>query len=161
MAALPRWRNLNHFSAVVEVHFADGTKFEDISKVWQIRLIFTCSAPLKRQFQLIIYATHNIFDNDTSSAGYVLLRCIRAYLEHDMFLALELHTERTLEQGRATLPRFEKLIKVRGNMFAHVCTVLIIEFVIRNTQEETLVRNGAFQSITSSSMHMMILRRKV
>lgn len=34
MASLPRWRGLNHFNAVMKVHFTDGTKYEDIMKVW-------------------------------------------------------------------------------------------------------------------------------
>ena len=36
MAALPRWRNINHFSAVMQVHFTDGKKYQDISKVYTI-----------------------------------------------------------------------------------------------------------------------------
>ncbi len=32
-ASFPRWRNLNHFSHVLSVHFTDGAKFEDIAKV--------------------------------------------------------------------------------------------------------------------------------
>lgn len=32
-AALPRWRNLNHFESIMKVQFTDGSKYEDISKV--------------------------------------------------------------------------------------------------------------------------------
>lgn len=42
-----------------------------------------------------------------------MLRCIRSYLEHDMYLAFEQHTEDTLAAGRAILPQFSKLIEVR------------------------------------------------
>lgn len=33
MAALPRWRNLNHFDQIMSVHFSDANKYEDILKV--------------------------------------------------------------------------------------------------------------------------------
>lgn len=31
--AIPRWSGLNHFSSVLKQDFADGRKYEDISKV--------------------------------------------------------------------------------------------------------------------------------
>jgi hypothetical protein len=34
MASLPRWRGLNHFGTVMNVSFTDGSKHEDISKVF-------------------------------------------------------------------------------------------------------------------------------
>ena len=30
---LPRWRNLNHFNEIMNIHFADVNKFEDILNV--------------------------------------------------------------------------------------------------------------------------------
>jgi hypothetical protein len=33
MDSTPRWRGLNHFSAIMKVDFTDGRKYEDISKV--------------------------------------------------------------------------------------------------------------------------------
>lgn len=115
MELMPRWRNLNHFNHVMEVHFADGSKYEDISKVCHITItsqrLVVFMLPLIPQ--LIIFAAHNIFtEDDVQSGGYALLRCIRSYLEHDMYLAFELHTEDTLAAGREILPRFLKLLKV-------------------------------------------------
>lgn len=40
MAALPRWRELNHFDKVVDIHFADATKFEDILKVGSMSISY-------------------------------------------------------------------------------------------------------------------------
>lgn len=33
MSTFPRWRNLNHFNAIMHVDFSDGGKHEDIAKV--------------------------------------------------------------------------------------------------------------------------------
>ncbi|KIJ61765.1 hypothetical protein HYDPIDRAFT_176905 [Hydnomerulius pinastri MD-312] len=69
-AVMPRWRSLNHFDEVVDISFSDGSKHEDISK-------------------LIVFACHGILTEDNNKIGYLLLRCIRAYLEFDMYTALE------------------------------------------------------------------------
>ncbi|KAG1797825.1 uncharacterized protein HD556DRAFT_1431036 [Suillus plorans] len=83
-AVVPRWRNLNHFKEVMGVSFADGTKHEDILK-------------------LILFVAHDVLDPETHKSGYLLLQCIRAHLDVDMFAALEVHTTQTLAAGRATL----------------------------------------------------------
>lgn len=41
---------------------------------------------------------------------------MRAYLEHDMHLALELHTEQTIASGQAWLAQFSGLIDVCANL---------------------------------------------
>lgn len=51
---------------------------------------------------------------DEHPEGYLLLRCLRAYLEHDMYFGLEQHTEHTLHAGRAWLLKFSNLISVRN-----------------------------------------------
>ena len=33
MKSLPRWSDFNHFDAIMNVSFTDGSKHEDISKV--------------------------------------------------------------------------------------------------------------------------------
>ncbi|KAG1808131.1 hypothetical protein EV424DRAFT_1574699 [Suillus variegatus] len=64
--SIPRWRNLNHFDQVISVSFSDGTKYEDISK-------------------LIVFAVHTVFDRDMDPEAYLLLRCIRSYVEFNMY----------------------------------------------------------------------------
>ncbi|KAF8833931.1 hypothetical protein BDN67DRAFT_992758 [Paxillus ammoniavirescens] len=79
--AMPRWHNLNHFNQVVDISFNDGSKHEDISK-------------------LVIFACHGILTEDTNKTSYLFLRCIRAYLEFDMFTALENYQEKTKELAK-------------------------------------------------------------
>lgn len=31
--AMPRWRGVNHFKNIMDIHFSDANKFEDILKV--------------------------------------------------------------------------------------------------------------------------------
>ncbi|KAJ7059195.1 hypothetical protein C8F01DRAFT_1370778 [Mycena amicta] len=87
--ALPRWRNLNHFSSVSNVHFNDGNKFRDIGK-------------------MILFATHNLLDD---KLGLLLLECIRSYVVLDTYLDLEVHTDETVAEGRQVLQKFGKLIE--------------------------------------------------
>ncbi|KAG1884708.1 hypothetical protein F4604DRAFT_1676803 [Suillus subluteus] len=87
-----RWRNLNHFKEVMGISFADGTKYEDILK-------------------LIVFIAHEVLDHESHELGYLLLQCIRAYLNVNMFAALEVHTMETLAAGRAALDEFSQVIK--------------------------------------------------
>ncbi|RDB28873.1 hypothetical protein Hypma_015251 [Hypsizygus marmoreus] len=90
--ALPTWRGLNHFNAVIHTSFADGSKYEDISKI-------------------ILFAIHNIFTERNTSTGYLLLQLIRSYLELDMYASLEVHTETTIAEGEVELVKFGNLLK--------------------------------------------------
>ncbi|KDQ51821.1 hypothetical protein JAAARDRAFT_62330 [Jaapia argillacea MUCL 33604] len=90
---LPRWRGLNHFNEIMKVSFSNGTKLEDISK-------------------LVLFSAHNILDLASDQEGYLLLQCLRSYLELDMYTALEVHTELTIKAGREEMNRFSGLIEV-------------------------------------------------
>lgn len=61
--------------------------------------------------QLIIYAAYNAF-NDDNEQSYCLLRCIRAYIELDLYLGLEVHTTSTLAAGRSQQQKFAELMEV-------------------------------------------------
>lgn len=37
---MPRWPGLNHFNQVMAVAFTDGSKYEDLSKVVDIGILF-------------------------------------------------------------------------------------------------------------------------
>ncbi|KAG1856136.1 hypothetical protein F4604DRAFT_1883164 [Suillus subluteus] len=90
--ALPCWRNMNHFDAVMAITFTDGSKYEDI-------------------FKLIVFAAHDILPNtDKCKIAYLLLRCIRAYLEVDLYAALEVHTTETIAAGCEALQSFSELM---------------------------------------------------
>ncbi|KAJ6611518.1 hypothetical protein B0H10DRAFT_2165819 [Mycena sp. CBHHK59/15] len=91
MAALPRWRGLNHFETVMNTSFNDGSKHEDIAK-------------------MMLFVAHNVLLDD---AGILLLQCLRSYLELDMYVALQIHTSETIAAGRRELLIFDSLMKVR------------------------------------------------
>lgn len=80
---------------------------------------------LKVENQFIIFATHNILTEEENPQAYLLLRCIRSYLEHDMYLGLEQHTEHTLRGGRAWLLQFSSLINVSNCILYIPVTVYI------------------------------------
>ncbi|KAG1771406.1 hypothetical protein EV702DRAFT_977341 [Suillus placidus] len=88
----PRWRNLKHPNQVMSVSFADSSMHEDISK-------------------LILYATHGILTEHDSPFGYLLLRCVRLYLEIDTYAAFEVHTTSTINAGRSAVQAFTALMK--------------------------------------------------
>ncbi|KAK7036852.1 hypothetical protein R3P38DRAFT_2770922 [Favolaschia claudopus] len=85
----PRWRNLNHFQSVTNISFNDGSKHEDIAK-------------------MMVYASHDVL---TDKAGFLLLQCLRSYLEVDLYVGLELHTAETIAAGRRHLQKFDRLMK--------------------------------------------------
>ncbi|KAG1877636.1 hypothetical protein DFJ58DRAFT_712346 [Suillus subalutaceus] len=50
-------------------------------------------------------------DISKSKLGYLLLRCIRYYIELDIYALFEVHTEETIAAGRATLDTFSELME--------------------------------------------------
>ncbi|KAK0207308.1 hypothetical protein IW262DRAFT_1302901 [Armillaria fumosa] len=82
----PRWRNLYHFeSGFMAVHFADGTKYEDLSK--------------------------NILTEIKDVHGYHLLKCVRSYMELCMYAGFNLHTEHSMQAIQDELVKFSELIR--------------------------------------------------
>jgi len=110
---MPPWSGLNHFSAVMKTDFADGSKYEDISKVTQLFSLITLMMML---YQIIVFAAHNILSKAVTKQGFHLLKLIRSYLELDMHVSLTVHTESTMASGRAELLVFEKLLHVSANI---------------------------------------------
>ncbi|KAG0703025.1 hypothetical protein DFH29DRAFT_982086 [Suillus ampliporus] len=89
--SMPRWHNINHFNHVMDVSFSDGMKYEDISK-------------------LIVFAAHDVIDRASHALPYLLLRCIRKYVNVDMYAALEVHTSETIAAGRQAVKEFMQLL---------------------------------------------------
>nr|GAT48876.1 predicted protein [Mycena chlorophos] len=81
---MPRWRDLNHFDAVSNVSFNDGSKHDDISR-------------------MIILASHNFLKSDADTA---LLRCVRSYQELNMYVSKHLHTSKTIAKGKWKVDEF-------------------------------------------------------
>ncbi|KAG2155790.1 uncharacterized protein EDB93DRAFT_1262085 [Suillus bovinus] len=90
--SMPRWRNINNFKHVMDISFSDGSKYEDISK-------------------LIIFAAHDVIDRGTHTLPYLLLRCIREYVNIDMYAALEVHTSETIAAGCLAITEFTQLLE--------------------------------------------------
>ncbi|KAL1660152.1 hypothetical protein GGF50DRAFT_63773, partial [Schizophyllum commune] len=86
MSSLPRWSGLNHFEAVMNITFNDGTKHADLSRQ-------------------MIFAAHTVLTEEASPAGYKLLCVARWYQEIFGFLDLSVQTETTIANGRERLPR--------------------------------------------------------
>ncbi|KAG1879750.1 hypothetical protein F4604DRAFT_1922961 [Suillus subluteus] len=90
--AFPHWRNLKHLAQVMSISFADGSMYKDISK-------------------MVIHATHAILTEDECPLGYLLLRCIRLFLELDMYAALQVHTTETISAGRHAIQAFSTYLQ--------------------------------------------------
>ncbi|KAG2117609.1 hypothetical protein DEU56DRAFT_874099 [Suillus clintonianus] len=90
--ALPRWPNLTHFSSVMAVDFNDGTVLGDLSK-------------------MIIFAAQDILHPSCCKLGHLLLRCIRYYVELDMYTSFEVQTEDTISAGRFALQKFSEVME--------------------------------------------------
>ncbi|KAG1797803.1 uncharacterized protein HD556DRAFT_1440764 [Suillus plorans] len=73
-------RNLKHLTEVMNITFADGSVYKDISK-------------------MVIYAAHTILTEDNCPLGYLLLHCIRLFLKVDTYAAPEVHTTETISAG--------------------------------------------------------------
>jgi hypothetical protein len=111
---IPPWPGLNRFKSVNSTgEFADGTKYEDFSKVFiQMFELRLKNYDLNNKFQVIVFASQHILNATDSEEGFCLLRLIRSYLELDMFASLTLQTESTIAAGREELVRFEGILRV-------------------------------------------------
>ena len=68
-------------------------------------------------FQSIIFAAHAAVTEEDSPIAYALLRCIRAYLDHNMYLSLEVHTDDTIALGRTALWHLDAELHVSLSYF--------------------------------------------
>ncbi|KAI5992667.1 hypothetical protein EDD15DRAFT_2388187 [Pisolithus albus] len=114
---MPRWHGLNHFDDALSISYTDGQKFEDLSK-------------------LVVFACHDVL-SPVEKEGYLLLRCLHAYIEFDLYTALELHMAHTLVAGREALVTFNVLMQKNWNfpknhMHMHVFDDIEAKGVTRN-----------------------------
>ncbi|KAF9464619.1 hypothetical protein BDZ94DRAFT_1353444 [Collybia nuda] len=89
---IPRWQDLNHFESVMNITFNDGSKNRDISKIF-------------------LFAAHDILPKDRDPSGYLLLKCLRSYLNIWMYSNFDLHTEGSIQDGCNELQRFASLMQ--------------------------------------------------
>jgi hypothetical protein len=61
---------------------------------------------------MAIFAAQRILRRSQSKLGYLLLRCIRHYIDLDIYAGFEVHTEGTISAGRQALRDFSVLMEV-------------------------------------------------
>ena len=59
-----------------------------------------------------MFTSQDVLTREECKDGYLLLRCLRAYIEFDLYAALEVHMTQTLAAGREALHTLNTLIKV-------------------------------------------------
>lgn len=75
----------------------------------------------------------NTFETDED--GRLLLRCVRAYVEIDVLASFELHSEKTIEYGRAAVEKFVKLANVSRLFYLQInLTLNQYTRITRNTK---------------------------
>ncbi|KAG2354182.1 hypothetical protein BDR07DRAFT_1494951 [Suillus spraguei] len=66
------------------------------------QISLSCLVPrdeLSNTLKLIVFAVHNVSNCDMDLEAYLLLCCIRSYVEFNMYASLEVHTEDTINNG--------------------------------------------------------------
>ncbi|KAK0457561.1 uncharacterized protein EV420DRAFT_1621072 [Desarmillaria tabescens] len=84
--------NLTHFTSVFSFDFADGKKYEHMSRQ-------------------ILFAAQAVLTKAADPAGYLLLKCIRSHLELDVYAAMDVHTEDTIKAGQSIMQVFGERMK--------------------------------------------------
>ncbi|KAG1822153.1 hypothetical protein DFJ58DRAFT_720123 [Suillus subalutaceus] len=115
--ALPQWPNLTHFKAIVSVNFNNGSFYKNISK-------------------LILFTAQDILCYLQSKLGYLLLHCVRYYIELNIYALLEVHTEETIAAGRATLDKFSELMDDVAPQILHYDHWLLTSTSMRTELDE-------------------------
>ncbi|KAF4583960.1 hypothetical protein EYR40_002458 [Pleurotus pulmonarius] len=114
---IPRWRNLHHFETVSNIAFNDASKNHDISK-------------------LILFASYNILTKNVDATGYLLLRCLRAYINMRMYAGMQVHTNDTIAAGRLAVEAFSVLMKnwnfPKNHLYVHLFDDIVAKGVTRN-----------------------------
>ncbi|KAK1224722.1 hypothetical protein PQX77_012354 [Marasmius sp. AFHP31] len=92
MASFPQWSGLPHFSSVMETLFTDGTKEEAIAKE-------------------IGFCALNVLTKEKDPNRWLLLRCLHAFRRFNMYMALTLHTTKTIRKGQLATMELSKRIQ--------------------------------------------------
>ncbi|KAK1216916.1 hypothetical protein PQX77_020441 [Marasmius sp. AFHP31] len=92
IAAFPRWSGLPHFQRVMGVQFTDGTKEEAIAKQ-------------------VGFCALNVLSREADPNGWLLLRCVHAFRQFNMYTALTQHTTETIRKGQLAAMELSELIQ--------------------------------------------------
>jgi hypothetical protein len=66
-----------------------------------------------------------VLTEEVSSIGYLVLRCVRTYVEAVTWENLDVHTTETIKQGRKAVEHFGACMRVRFYQ-------MILSFIINN-----------------------------
>ena len=61
---------------------------------------------------MLIFVSHNVINSNKHPDGYVLLRCLHAYLNLNMYTSFDVHTMETIAAGENALEVFAEIMKV-------------------------------------------------
>ncbi|KAI0087282.1 hypothetical protein BDY19DRAFT_893062 [Irpex rosettiformis] len=92
--SIPRWSKLAHFETILNIEFADGNKWDDISKI-------------------TIHAAYQVITQQRSPQGFALLRLIRKWVELNMLISFDVQTDKTLAAYDRTIGRFHDCLEVQ------------------------------------------------
>ena len=142
-----KWCHVGVASIISRKHFQFLTLM-----VKNLRIYLRCVFPSNNincihwYLQIIVFASQDVLTREECKDGYLLLRCLRAYIEFDLYAAFEVHTTHTLVAGREALHIFNTLIEVN---FLHALVLMPMLIVCRCTprQSKDPGRSGTFQKI--------------
>jgi hypothetical protein len=69
---------------------------------------------------MLPFVAHNILTESASPEGFLLLKCACAYLNVDMYAALEVQTSETIAAGRREVAYFSQVLKVSFNLSTNI-----------------------------------------
>ena len=91
--------------------FNDGKKHEDLSKVRSCKpMAIPARAHLSQQ--QLLYVIHDILKPGQHKEGYLFLRLFRKFLELDVYMSFDVHTDVTLSTVESELKVFGELLLV-------------------------------------------------
>jgi hypothetical protein len=88
--------------------------------------------------QVLIFASHHILTQNNCPDGFLLLKLLCSYLELDMYASLTVHTDVTIELGKAEFLRFDEVLQVSAWITVVTKTNLLINIILRLTIEQIL-----------------------
>ncbi|KAK0471916.1 hypothetical protein IW261DRAFT_1424721 [Armillaria novae-zelandiae] len=68
----------------------------------------------------ILFAAHSVLTKAKNPNAYLLLKVIRSYIELDMYTSMDVHTEKSIDEGRQLLGVFEANLKAYSQATDHM-----------------------------------------
>ncbi|KAK0475391.1 hypothetical protein IW261DRAFT_1422226 [Armillaria novae-zelandiae] len=68
----------------------------------------------------ILFAAHSVLTKTKNPNAYLLLKVIRSYIELDMYTSMDVHTEKSIDEGRQLLGVFEANLKAYSQATDHM-----------------------------------------